>query len=357
MECMKPDKRASIIIVTYNGAAYLERCLTSVQRDIGAGCEIIVVDNASTDGSADLVQHRYPDVTLIRNQVNRGFAAACNQGARYARGQYLVFLNQDTQVLSGWLSGLIDALERNDTVALATSKLLLMSQPDRINACGQDIHYTGLNFSRGFLCASGQFSEPEVVSAVSGASFAVRRDVWEKLGGFDEDLFMYFEETDLSWRAQLAGYQCLYVPTSVAYHDYRSSRPGLSRLYYSKRNRYILLLKNWRWPTLLLLLPGIILAEMVDWGYTALIGPNALHAKLSAWGWILANLPKIKRARRSAQAKRKVPDAAILRSRTHQLNPKEITGGIIGRILVVACNLLFMINYWTSRLICQVVGL
>lgn len=347
----------SVIIVVYNGITYLEQCLTSVQQDIKVESEIIVIDNASTDGSADFVERRYPDVILIRNEVNRGFAAACNQGARYATGQYLVFLNQDTQVLPGWLSGLLNALERNDAVALATSKLLLMSQPDKINACGQDIHYTGLNFSRGFLCASGQFSEPEVVGAVSGASFAVRRDVWEELGGFDEDLFMYFEETDLSWRAQLAGYQCLYAPTSVAYHDYRSSRPGFSRLYYSKRNRYILLLKNWCLPTLLLLSPGIILAELVDWGYTALIGSYALRAKLSACGWILANLPKIKRARRSAQAKRKLPDAVILRSRTYQLKPREITGGIIGRLLVAACNPLFMINYWIACLICQTIGL
>lgn len=348
----------SIIIVVYNGIAYLEKCLGSVWREINrAESEIIIIDNCSTDGSADFIQDRYPDVILIRNETNRGFAPACNQGAKQAQGQYLVFLNQDTEVLPGWLSGLLEPLEQDKSVGLTTSKLLLMSRRDKINSCGQDIHYTGLNFSRGFLDDANQFARSEVVGAVCGASFAIRKDVWEELGGFDEDFFMYFEETDLSWRAQLAGYQCLYVPASVAYHDYHHSRPHFSRLYYSKRNRYILLLKNWRLPTLFLLLPGIILAEIVDWGYTALMGPYALRAKISAYRWILTHLPKVRKVHREVQEKRKVPDRVILRGRTHRLNPKEVTGGTFGRILIAACNLLFLMNYWVARLFCQIIGL
>jgi GT2 family glycosyltransferase len=349
--------RASIIIIVYNGIAYLERCLTSLRQAIGSGGEIILVDNASTDGSADFVQHRYPDVILIRNEVNRGFAAACNQGARRASGQYLVFLNQDTQVLSGWLSGLINALEGNGTVALATSKLLLMSQPDKINACGQDIHYTGLNFSRGFLCPADQFSRPETVGAVAGASFAIRRELWERLGGFDEELFMYYEETDLCWRARLAGYQCLYVPTSVVYHDYRSGEHSFSAWYYSKRNRYILLLKNWRWATLLLLLPGILLAELVDWGHAILVGRQALWAKIHSWRWLAANLSRVIRSRQQVQAQRKVPDWVLLEECVYRLNPREISAGRIGHLLVFLCNVCFWANYMVARAVCRTLGI
>ncbi|KPL18208.1 MAG: hypothetical protein AMJ93_14025, partial [Anaerolineae bacterium SM23_84] len=188
----------SVIIVTYNGIQYLDGCLSSLRQDVSAKREIIVVDNASTDGSADFVQRRYRDVTLVRNEVNRGFAAACNQGARIAAGSVLVFLNQDTRVKPGWLRALVDGFDLGPAIALTTSKVLLMLQPDRIQACGQDVHYTGLVFVRGFRLPADSLNTPQEVAAVSGASFAVRKPVWEALGGFDETLYMYYEETDLS---------------------------------------------------------------------------------------------------------------------------------------------------------------
>ena len=348
--------RASIIIIVYNGTAYLERCLTSLRQAIGSGGEIILVDNASTDGSADFVQHRYPEVILLRNEVNRGFAAACNQGAKYAQSDYLVFLNQDTQVLPGWLDGLIDGLGQ-ESIGLTTSKVLLMSRPDQINLCGQDIHFTGLNFSRGFLCPADQFPGPEMVGAVAGASFAIRRELWERLGGFDEELFMYYEETDLCWRARLAGYQSLYVPTSVVYHDYRPGEHSFSAWYYSKRNRYILLLKNWRWATLLLLLPGILLAELIDWGHAILVGRQALWAKIRSWGWLAANLSRVIRSRQPVQAQRKVPDWVLLKECVYRLNPQEISAGRIGQILVSLCNACFWANYMAARAVCRTLGI
>ena len=353
----KPNKRTSIIIVTYNGSAYLEQCLTSVQQDVGTDGEIIIVDNASIDGSADLVQSQYPDVVLVRNKVNCGFAAACNQGAQIAVGRVLVFLNQDTRVEPGWLKALVRGFDHEEAIGLTTSKILLMSQPDRIHLRGQDVHYTGLVFGRGFLSSADSMTTLEEVAAVSGASFAVRREVWEELGGFDETFFMYYEETDLSWRAQLAGYRCLYVPNSVVYHDYHPAQPNPSRLYYSARNRYIMLLKNWRWTTLLLLSPGLLLAELIEWGLALAHGKRGLQAKVRANLWVLTHLRDVGRLHARTHAKRKVSDAAILKERTCRLRPRTVTGGPLGRIAVAACVALFLFHHWVTRLLCQVFGL
>ncbi|MCP4536815.1 MAG: glycosyltransferase family 2 protein [Chloroflexi bacterium] len=356
MNGAKPKASTSIIIVTYNGSAYLEQCLTSVQQDAGTDCEIIIIDNASTDDSADFVQSRYPEVMLVRNTINRGFAAACNQGADIAVGRVLVFLNQDTHVEPGWLSSLARGLD-GEEIGLTTSKILLMSQPERIHLCGQDVHYTGLVFGRGFLFLADDMNTPKAVAAVSGASFAVRRQVWEELGGFDETLYMYYEETDLSWRAQLVDYKCLYTPGSVVFHDYHLSRPNPYTLYYSNRNRSLLLLKNWKYTTLLLLAPGLVLAELIEWGLALAYGWRGVQAKARANLWILTHLRDISKLHARTQAERKVSDATILKKRADRLGAKTVTGGPIGRIAIAACNTFFSFHRRATRLFCQVLNL
>ncbi len=349
--------RASIIIASYNGSAYLKECLASLRQAVQPEDEIILVDDASQDGSAGLAQRLWPAARIICNHTNRGFAAACNQGAGEAAGEFLAFLNQDTRVSPGWLSALLEPLRQFPTAGLATSRLLLMSRPGAINMCGQDIHFTGLSFGRGFLIPADSFSQPEKVSAVSGASFAIRRDLWQRLGGFDEGLFMYYEDTDLSWRAQLAGYSCLYVPGSLVYHDYRPAKPGYLTLYYTKRNRYLMLLKAWRWPTLLLISPSLLLAEGLEWAHAALVGRVGLKAKLRASLWLLTHLPDLLRSRRQAQKDRQASDLSLLESCVDTVTSLEFTGGKPGRAAIAACNLLFRLNYRFARLACSTLKL
>ena len=156
-----------MVVATYNGRHYLDDCLRSVYHDLRPGDEVVVVDNASSDGGADWVAGHYPQARLVRNAENRGFAAACNQGARLASGRVLVFLNQDTHVAAGWLRALIGGLERGPDVGLATSQVRMMDQPERIQACGQDVHYTGLVFGRGFGAAAGGLDGAGAVGAVA----------------------------------------------------------------------------------------------------------------------------------------------------------------------------------------------
>ena len=336
--------KTSIILVVFNGLGYLESCLNSVITEITPESELILVDNASSDGSADFVQQRWPQARLIRNASNRGFAAASNQGAGQAAGEILVFLNQDTRVLPGWLAGLSAPLEQDPGIGLVTSKLLLMSRPEQIQMCGQDIHFTGFTFGRGFLCPAGAFSRSEVVSAVAGASFAIRRTLWEQLGGFDESLFMYYEETDLCWRARLAGFTSVYNPGSVIQHDF-SVNSSPAALYYTVRNRLVLLVKNWKWVTLLLLVPSLVLSELVDCGYMLALGRQGLSAKLRAYAWLVAHFPAVLRARQIAQKTRRDPDWKLLQSCTARLAPRLVTGGSIGQALLAPCNFWFSLHY------------
>ncbi|MBN1933726.1 MAG: glycosyltransferase family 2 protein, partial [Anaerolineae bacterium] len=346
----------SIIVVGYNGCRYLEKCLAALQDDVTDGTEIIVVDNASTDGSADLVAVRFPTVRLIRNETNRGFAAACNQGAHVAKGDILVFLNQDTEVTQGWLLSLIEPLAQSN-IGLTTSKVLQMGRPGRIHLCGQDVHYTGLVFSRGFQDPVEYLLDAKIINAVSGASFAVRRKLWEALGGFDETFYMYYEETDLSWRAQLQGYNSYYVPASMVLHDYQEVGPGYNQLYHSMRNRVLMNLKNWQWPTLLLLAPGLLLAEVIEWFLAWRCGQPGLRAKLHTLGWLLTHPQVILRVRRCVQSNRSVSDAEILKTRTYRLNPVTVTGGVLGRSITRLCNGLFAINYRLACTLCDALNL
>ena len=142
-------KRASVILVGYNSRADLVRCLPSLLPSLSTVDEVIVVDNASTDGSADWLVKTYPQVRLIRSSENLGFGGGNNLGARNSNGKYLAFLNPDTQVEPGWLDALVDVLENGLTVGLATSKILLLNNPDRINTCGNDMHISGITLCRG----------------------------------------------------------------------------------------------------------------------------------------------------------------------------------------------------------------
>jgi GT2 family glycosyltransferase len=334
--------RASVIIVDYNAGGALLRCLESVLATTGPGIEVIVVDNASTDGSAESAGARFPDLVLVRAGTNLGFGAGNNLGARRARGANLVFLNPDTVVESGWLDALLDPLETQPDAGLVTARILLAADPARINACGNTVHVTGLALCRGLGLPAGAFPEPSEVDAVSGAAFSIRRDLFETLGGFDEDMFLYVEDTDLSWRARLAGWRCLYAPGAVVRHEY-SLRVTPLKVFYQERNRCLMLLKNFRWATLVALAPALVLAEIVTWGFVLLRDRANIGNKVRAYGWIARNLPAIVRKRRAVQALRRAPDREILRHTGFALDFAQVSGGALGKTASAVFNPLFRI--------------
>lgn len=323
----RPCFRASVIVVNHNGGDTIVPCLDSIERAADDTVEIIVVDNASADGSMEQVVELFPSVTCIRSIENLGFGGGNNLGARYAEGEYLVFANPDTIVTPGWWEALVEALAADPAIGMVTSRILLIDDPERLNTAGNDVHLTGLTLCRGMGRPAGEYDVPAIVSAVSGAAFAIRRDLFQQLCGFDEDFFLYMEETDLSWRAQLAGFECQYVPASKVYHHYRL-RFGPNKTFYQERNRYRMLVKNLRWRTLFLLSPALLLAEIVTWGYVLVGDRHNWKGKIRAYGSLWADWPNIMQLRREIQSQRTVLDKHLMERVTAELDFAQTGEGL-----------------------------
>ena len=317
--------------------------------------ELILVDNASSDGSAALVEAAFPGVRVLRSETNLGFGGGSNLGARHARGEFLAFLNPDTTVQPGWLDALLAALQANPDAGLATARILLLDDPQRINTCGNEIHISGLTLCRGMGQPSTAFPDLDEVGAVSGAAFAMRKALFETLHGFDESFFLYMEDTDLSLRARLAGWRILYVPGSIVYHDYRLTF-GPHKTFYQERNRYRMLLKVLRKRTLLALLPALLLAELVAWGFVLLRERRNFGNKLRACAAVIQEWPQIKAARQHSQSLRRVADRQLLAHTEYRLGYEQTGHGPLPALAHWVFDPLFWLARafarWSSKILC-----
>lgn len=188
-----PTSPAASIIVSYNGKHDLPTCLRSIESGPGQSCEVIAVENASADGSAYHVAQARPRVHRVCNEANPGFGGGAYLRSGVAQGECLVFLNPHTLITPGWLKPLLDPLADDPTIGMTAAKIVLADEPDCINACGKDLHISGLTLRRGMGQPAADFNEPAAVSTVSGAALAIRKDVFERVGGFDESPFLYKE--------------------------------------------------------------------------------------------------------------------------------------------------------------------
>jgi GT2 family glycosyltransferase len=335
--------RASIIIVNHNGRTTIAACLESILAALNGAAEVIVVDNGSSDGSAELVAASFPTVTLL-HAGNLGFGGGNNLGAAQARGEFLVFVNPDTTVTPGWWEALVAALTE-DGAGMVTSRILLAGDPQRLNTAGNTVHLSGLTLCRGMGRPAARFDQPAAVGAVSGAAFAMRGKLFQELGGFDAGYFMYMEETDLSWRAQLAGYPCRYAPQSIIHHHYQL-RFGPDKTFYQERNRYRMLLKTLRWRTLLLLSPALLLAEVVTWGFVVTRDRRNWRGKLRAYRSVFAEWPEIRWLRREVQRRRVAPDRRLLEQMTGRLDFAQTGDGRAAKWAEAVFNPLFDTWRW-----------
>lgn len=350
MESKRILPKASVIIVSANHLYDLKRCLPSIFRQRYPDYEVLVVDNASTDGSVEYLAREFPQTKVIRTGANLGYGGGNNVGFKHASGDYIAILNPDTQVEPDWLRELVIALQADLRAGLATPKILMMDDPTRVNACGNEITLSGLTFCRGLDQPAEKYDRLEIVSAVSGAAFAIKRSVLEQIGGFDETFFMYYEDTDLSLRAMLAGYTCLYVPTSVVYHQY-AFRFSPRKCFLQERNRYFSLLKTLRWRTLITLLPMLLLSELVAWGYVLLRGPEHVRSKLHSYAWLIRNRQQILEARCRVQALRRVDDRVLLDRFSHRLTFTQTVSPSIATVLEKIFNPLLLLLGRVSRVI------
>ena len=211
------DPRLTVIIPTWNRARLLERCLVSLagQR---VTCPVLVVDNGSTDSTRGMLEVRFPEVEVLALEENQGFARAVNRGILHSKSEYVALLNNDTEVDPGWVEAGIAALDRNPGYWFLASRMMDFRRRDTIDSAGDGYDRTGMPYKRGRGELHQRHSERRpVLGASAGAAF-YRRELFQRIGLFDEKYYMYLEDVDLSLRAQLTGHPCLYVPEAAVYH-------------------------------------------------------------------------------------------------------------------------------------------
>jgi GT2 family glycosyltransferase len=239
---------ASVVVVNFNGKQFLDACLGALLRqELAAPFEVILVDNGSSDDSVAYVAASYPTVRVIRATRNLGFAGGNNLGMRAATGRHIVLLNNDTQVRPGWLKALVDAAETNPAAGAIASKILFIDPPATIQNAGTLLLSDGSGADRGFREPDqGQYDVREEVFGACGASVLYRREMLDDVGRFDETFFMYYEDTDLSWRMRLRGWSVIYEPSSVVDHVHAGSSREWSPFFtfHVDRNRLFMILKN-----------------------------------------------------------------------------------------------------------------
>jgi GT2 family glycosyltransferase len=249
----------SVVVASWNRRDLLRSCLQSLRlQQLKQVFEVIVVDNGSVDGSAEMVLSEFSDdpafrLKLIRNQDNRGFCAANNQGFAASGTELIAILNNDAEAAPQWLAALASAFEVRPEIGMAASKILVYEDPRRIDKAGHLIYPDGQNRGRGTgELDSGQYDRVEEVLWPDGCAAMYRRAMLDQIGGFDEDLFAYGDDAELGLRARIAGWKCLYVPEAVVRHHrgatlgVRSSR----RLELIERNRVLLAAKLFPWSLL-----------------------------------------------------------------------------------------------------------
>lgn len=307
------NRLVSVIVVTYNDSEHIGRCLAGLLAQSYHPVEIIVVDNNSGDGTADLVRRDFPSVRVVETGDNRGYLGGVRSGLVYARGEYIAVVNPDTWPQPGWLRPLADLLDSTPNAGAATSQIVLADRPSLINARGLSIHVSGLGFVRDLnrhALPAGDLPAP--VPGLSGCAFLVRRDLLGQLINVVADGFLYHDDVALSWLIRLLGYEIYYVPSSQIEHQYNLSMDA-RKFYLLERNRLAMLVYALQPLPFLAYLPVFALTELITLGYALLKGPSYLSAKLRAWAFVARQRRSLMAKRRYVQGMRRVSDWKLFR--------------------------------------------
>ena len=332
--------RISVVIVTWNEADPISRCLPPLVQQLQPGDELIVSDNGSTDETLEIVARLAPEAVIVRNDANLGFPGACNTGAEAATGELLVLLNPDTVVAEGWAEAIRrPALDGRGWAAWQA--LVTMDGGTRINTSGGVVHYTGIAWA-------GQMGEPIhaapgepcEVGFGSGACLALPLETWRRIGGMPAHFFLYYDDVDISFVLRLEGGRIGLEPTARVDHEYEFSRRS-AKWRVLERNRWASVIRTYPGRLLALLMPGLLLAELGILAAAVFGGWGG--QKLLAMGDVARNLPLYLRERREIQARRTVAAADFAAWLVPDLTTPYL--GAAGRSRVLACALRV---YWRA---------
>ncbi len=315
----------SVVMLNWNGSGVVEQCLHSLREQTYLPLEVIVVDNASTDGSAELVKEKFPWVKLVVNKKNLGFGGGNNVGIKVAQGRYIMMLNNDTRLDPACIAELKQAIEKDEKYGACASKILLEYEDNLIDAAGIVVCPDGLSIGRGRLEKGDLYDEEAEVFFASDCACLYRREMLEDIGLYDADFFAYADETDMGWRAQLRGWRCIYTPRARVYHLHSASSGAYSpfKAFLAERNRIWVAIKNFPVP-LLVFGQFYTLWRYILQAYGAFTGKGAagrftsdfsktalikilMKVYLSLW----RQLPLMLRKRRTIQKKRLISNRMV----------------------------------------------
>lgn len=309
----------SILIVNWNGAELLPKCLNSLQKQKYKNIEIIINDNNSKDNSKEVIK-KYGDVILIQSKDNYGFAGGNNIAVKKAKGKYVLLLNTDTVVTNDFLEKLVESMETDATLGVVQPKFLYDNPdfPDKniINSIGAYLTNTGFLYYPGYGKKDTRaiYNKKSEVFSAYGACMLIRKEVIDKIGLFDSDYFLYFEETDFCMRVWLSGWRIEYIPGVLIYHEggVSTRKQGMEKIYFhSFKNRICTYIKNLDQQNLLAILPfHLFVCEITSLMYLFTGRPQYFVAIQKAFYWNLQNLGNSRKKRKIVQRKfRKVSDA------------------------------------------------
>lgn len=351
-------KKVGIILVNYKDYAekFLSECRDSLRKQTYKNFVVYIVDNASSPETVAYLHKEFPEAVIIPRK-DGNYAAANNAGIERASSdgsEYLVIVNMDVKLDPLWLEELVIAFESQENVAFAQSLLLLYPttkeewENPKINSLGNLNNFLGFGFTKGYQVPVKDvslFDTLEIKGYASGCSFITSREVIEKIGGYDEEYYMYHDDLEMSWRAKLAGYKIILVPKSIVYHKYEFAR-SVRMLYYMERNRFLAILSYYRWPTLILFMPALIFMELGMWMYSILNGWFFTKVKVE---WYF-NQPKtwkhIFEVRKKIREIRKISDKEILKNFWGKVEFQEIANPLLKYIANPILNTYFkLIRY------------
>jgi len=334
-----PEPLVSLVIVNHNGIQFVDECLRSVFNSNYANFEVIFVDNGSTDKSLEYVKKAFGSenrLHFVENRASLGPAVGRNRGAKLAKGKYLIFLDNDTQVEKNFIGELTKVLESDNSIGSGQAKLLRMGTDNLYDCAGDYLGPLGflIERSRGAK-DTGQFDYiANILSAKSAASI-IRKELFDRIGGFDEDYYMYLEETDLSWRVWLSGFRVVFIPLAKVYHAFNTPKKDFKRYYpkyivryYGCRNYIATLIKNLNYLNLIKILPLHLCCWILLSCFFALKGGlYDSYLILKGVGWNILNTPSLLKKRRFINSNiRKATDSSILSKIMEQKNISYYSG-------------------------------